>query len=152
MTYVAAEARQELLDALARATDELGVAMAALGEAFEELDDRTGERLEDTLFRPVQAAYGRAQRTHAQFAERHGLPARTFTPQLPGTRPGHAREAIDHAVAAIGEAEHALSALQDSMMPVEVGDPQLRAGLSEVRTLIGPLPGAARELVRTLGR
>lgn len=152
MPYVAAEARQELLDALAAATDQLGVALAALAEAFEELDEFSAERLEDTLFRPVQAAYGRAQRTHAQFAERHGLAARTFSPQLSGARPGDARAAIDHALAAIGATEEALAALQDSMMPVEVGDPELRAGLADVRRLIAPLPGAAREIVRTLGR
>ena len=152
MTYTAAEARQELLDALADATDQLGVALAALGEAFEELDDFTAERLEDALFRPVQAAYGRARRTHAQFAARHGLPPRTFAPQLSGVRPGDVRGAIDHAVGAIGAAEQELVALQDSMRPVEVGDAELRAGLAEVRTLIAPLPGAAREIVRTLGR
>ena len=37
-------------------------------------------------------------------------------------------------------------------MPVEVGDPELRAGLAEVRELVGDLRGRARELVRTLGR
>ena len=45
-----------------------------------------------------------------------------------------------------------LATLQDSMLPVEVGDPELRAGLSAVRESIGPLPGRARELLRTLGR
>jgi hypothetical protein len=38
------------------------------------------------------------------------------------------------------------------MMPVEVGDPQLRAGLAEFRELVGPLPLRGRELVRILGR
>jgi hypothetical protein len=38
------------------------------------------------------------------------------------------------------------------MMPVEVGDPELRAGLAEVRELLGAVPGRAREFVRTLGR
>jgi hypothetical protein len=38
------------------------------------------------------------------------------------------------------------------MLPVEFGDQQLRADLAEVRRLIGPLPGSAREFVRTLGR
>jgi hypothetical protein len=45
-----------------------------------------------------------------------------------------------------------LAALQDSMLPVEVGDPPLRAGLEDVRRLIGELRGRSRELVRTLGR
>jgi hypothetical protein len=37
-------------------------------------------------------------------------------------------------------------------MPVEVGVPELRAGLAEVRELVGDLRGRARQLVRTLGR
>jgi hypothetical protein len=38
------------------------------------------------------------------------------------------------------------------MMPVEVGDAELRAGLSEVRRLMSDLRGRTRELVRGLGR
>jgi hypothetical protein len=38
------------------------------------------------------------------------------------------------------------------MRPVEVGDAQLRAGLSEVRRLIGDVPGRAGQFVRVLGR
>jgi hypothetical protein len=38
------------------------------------------------------------------------------------------------------------------MLPVEVGVGELRAGLQEVRELIGELRRRARELVRTLGR
>jgi hypothetical protein len=38
------------------------------------------------------------------------------------------------------------------MLPVEVGDPQLRAGLSEVRRLIAEVPARAHDLVRTVGR
>ena len=38
------------------------------------------------------------------------------------------------------------------MLPVEVGDRELRAGIAEVRELLGGLRGRARELVRTLGR
>ncbi len=59
---------------------------------------------------------------------------------------------IDAAVDAAGRADGELAALQDSMLPVEVGDAELRAGLQEVRELIGELRGRARELVRTLGR
>ncbi len=58
--------------------------VAWLGSAYEQLDDQQADRLEEQLFRPVQRAYGRAKRTHAQF-----------------------------------------------------GDPDLRAGLTEVRQLIG---------------
>jgi hypothetical protein len=38
------------------------------------------------------------------------------------------------------------------MLPIEFGDPDLRAGLAEVRELLGELPVASREFLRTLGR
>jgi hypothetical protein len=62
------------------------------------------------------------------------------------------RSFIEDAVEVVAEADAALAELQDSMMPVEVGDPELRAGLAEVRELAGALPGRARGLLRTLGR
>jgi hypothetical protein len=52
----------------------------------------------------------------------------------------------------VGEADGDLAQLQDSMIPVEVGDAELRAGLAEVRALVGGLRWQARDLVRTLGR
>ncbi|TMK24264.1 MAG: hypothetical protein E6G62_08820, partial [Actinobacteria bacterium] len=73
MPYTTADARQQLLDAVAEATEALAAALAALGEAYEQLDERNADVLEQELFRPVQLAYGRARRTHAAFAERHGL-------------------------------------------------------------------------------
>jgi hypothetical protein len=152
MPYTTAEARQQLLDALARATDEIGVALTALGEAYELLDEQTADRLESELFRPVQSAYGRAQRTYAGFAERHGLPARTFAPATRGAPSTGVRGFIDHAAEAGATADAELAALQDSMLPVEVGDSELRAGLQEVRELLDRLRAHARGLVRTLGR
>ena len=86
IAYKAQDGRQELLDDLARATEALAVALAAAGEAYEQLDERNADRLEDELFRPLQLAYGQARRTHAGFAERHGLPGRTFEPASPGPR------------------------------------------------------------------
>jgi hypothetical protein len=53
---------------------------------------------------------------------------------------------------AVGRADNALATLQDSMLPVEVGDPELRAALADLRELVGTLEVRARELVRTLGR
>jgi hypothetical protein len=150
MAYNAQEARQELLDTVAAAADEIGFALASLGEAYDKLDDHTADRLEEQLFRPVQAAYARARRTHVEFAARHGLPKRTFESR--STSVQDARSSIDAAVEALGRADDSLAALQDSMRPVDVGDPELRAGLAEVRTLIGPLEARARELERTLGR
>ena len=152
MAYSTAEARQQLLDDLAHAIDELGVALAALGDAYEALDEQTADRMEEQLFRPVQVTYGRAQRTHAGFAERHGLPTRKWTPAQPGHPSQGVKGFLETAVAAVDECDAALADLQDTMLPVEVGDPELRAGLSEVRELVGHLRHDARELVRTLGR
>ena len=152
MAYISAEARQQLLDALGEATDKIGLALASLGAAYEQLDTDTAEKLEADLFRPVQLAYGRARRTYAGFAERHGLQGRTFEPASAGARSTGVKGFLDSAVEAVGEADSALAQLQDSMMPVEVGDAELRAGLAEVRALVGGLRRQARDLVRTLGR
>ena len=150
--YSTAEARQELLDDVALAIDDLGVALAALGAAYEQLDEHSADRLEEALFRPVQVAYGRAKRTHSGFAERHGLPARTFAEAAAGHPSQGVKGYLDTAVAATGRADLRLGELQDSMRPVEVGDAELRDGLSEVRRLVGDVPARARELTRVLGR
>jgi len=152
VAYTTAEARQQLLDALADAIDEIGIALASLGEAYELLDEHTAEQLEAALFRPVQMAYGRAQRTHAEFADRHDLPRRAFEPASPGAPSLGVKGLLDVAVEAGERADGVLASLQDSMLPVEVGDAPLRAGLEDVRRLIGDLRARARELVRTLGR
>lgn len=152
MAYSTAEARQQLLDDIAAAVEEIGVALAALTEAYDHLDEQMADRMEEELFRPVQVAYGRARRTHAGFAERVGLPSRTFEPSAFGRPTASSRELLDTAVEAIDESDHLLTEVQDSMMPVEVGDPELRAGLAEVRELVGPLSGRAREITRVLGR
>src|SRR5919107_4926143 len=132
MSYTNAEGREELLDVLGTATDHLGGALARLGDAYDQLDERAGDRLEEALFRPVQHAYGRGQRTHSEFAERHGFPARQFTQPGPGRAAG-AKAAIQAALDAVTQADDDLGELQDSMLPVEVGDPEVRAGISETR-------------------
>lgn len=152
VAYSTAEARQELLDDVAAATDDLGVALAALGEAYEHLDDTSGDRLEEALFRPVQVAYGRAKRTHAEFAQRVGIPGRTFVQPTPGHPSQGVKGFIDTAVSATTRADDRLGELQDSLRPVDVGDAELRAGLSEVRRLIDGVPARARELTRVIGR
>ena len=152
MSYNAKEARQDLLDALADAIDEIADSLAALGEAYEQLTTAPADRLEEELFRPVQAAYGKAKRTHAGFAQRSGLPTRTFTPATPGLPSTGIRGFVDSAVASATGADAVLSELQDSLAPVEVGDAELRAGLAEVRELLGHVSGRAREFERTLGR
>ena len=49
MAYATSEARQELLDTVARAANELGLASALLAEAYEQLDEDSGDRLEEHL-------------------------------------------------------------------------------------------------------
>jgi hypothetical protein len=152
MAYTTVEGRQELLDALAGAIDQIGLALASLGAAYEQLDESTADRLEEELFGPVQVAYGRAKRTHAGFAGRRGLTSRTFEAPSAGLPSTGAKGFIESAVNAAAGADSALAALQDSLLPVEVGDAELRAGLMEVRELLGGIRERARELVRTLGR
>ncbi|HEU0249645.1 MAG TPA: hypothetical protein VFR48_02870 [Solirubrobacteraceae bacterium] len=152
MTYTAAEGRGQILDALALAADEIALALAELSEAYEHLDEQTAERLEDALFAPVQAAYGRAKRTYAEFAQRTELPARTFAMPNQVAPSTAAKQLIERALEALTRADLGLGELQDSMLPVEVGDPELRSGLAEVRELAERVRPKARELVRTIGR
>ncbi len=152
MTYTNAEAREQLLDDLAGAADQIAQSLACLAEAYEQLDEHTADQLEQSLFGPVQHAYGRAKRAYTEFAGRYGLPVRSFESPSPGPESQDARALIDRAGESAGEAEQAIADLQDSMLPVEVGDPELRAGLSEVRGLIDGVPARARALIRTVGR
>jgi hypothetical protein len=152
MSYTTAEGRRQILDALASAADEIAVAIVLLSEAYEHLDERAAERLEEELFQPIQAAYGRAKRVHGGFAERHELAGHAFQTPSPVAPSNGTKGLIDAAVDAAGRADGMLGELQDSMLPVEVGDVELRAGLSEVRELIGGMRSRAREIVRTLGR
>ena len=100
----------------------------------------------------LQAVSSRRADRAAAFAERHGLPGRAFEPPVGSSRPHQARELVEDAVEAVVDADYMLSDLQDSMMPVEVGDPELRAGLAEVRELIGGLESRAGAFLSTLGR
>jgi hypothetical protein len=152
VAYKTADARQQLLDSIAQAIDQIASALALLSEAYEQLDETSADRIEGQLFRPVQMAYGRAKRTHAEFAARHDLPGRTFEPAAAVAPARGVKGFLDAALKAIGEADLTLATLQDSMLPVEVGDAEVRAGLEQVRALLGDLRGRAHEFVRTLGR
>jgi hypothetical protein len=152
MSYTTVEGRQKVLDDLAVATEQVAEALAALGEAYEQLDDHLADVLEAELFRPVQLAYGRAKRTYSDFAARSGLTGRSFDAHTPGPQSQSVQALIERAVSAAGEADQSIADLQDSMLPIEVGDPELRAGLSQVRESLDPIPVRARELVRTVGR
>jgi hypothetical protein len=145
-----AEARQELLDTVARAIDQIAVALAALGDAFETLDERAADVLEAQLFRPVQSAYGRGKRTHADFATRNRMRQRRFDPRA--ARVGTTFESLERATDAIGDADGILADLQDSLLPVEVGDAELRAGLADVRRQLTEAQQRATQFVRVIGR
>jgi len=151
MGYTTEEGRTQILDDAAAAINQMSIAMAALGEAYEHLDEQSGDRMETQLFRPLQHAYGQLRRTHAEFAQRCGLPGREF-PAAPTPAPEDPRASLEHAADAIQAADDALAELQDTLLPVEVGDQQLRAGLSGTRTTIASLPEACDVFIRTLGR
>jgi hypothetical protein len=152
VTYLTAEARQRLLDDMALSIEELALALAVLGAAYELLDENTADRMEEELFRGVQTAFGRAQRTHAAFAARYSLQGRTFEQPSAGLPSQGARAFLERAGEAITEADTLLAELQDSLLPVEVGDPELRSGLAEIRTLVGELAGRAQQFVSRFGR
>src|SRR4029453_6775076 len=61
VAYTSAEARQELLDAFAGAIGSIGLALAALGAAYEQLEEHTADSLEAELFKPIQLAHGKAK-------------------------------------------------------------------------------------------
>jgi hypothetical protein len=152
VAYTTAEGRERVLDDLAGAIDDVALALALLGAAYDVLDERAADELEEQLFRSVQLAYGRAQRTHSDFASRHGFPVRRFETPSPGAPSQSANELITRASDASAKADQAIADLQDSMLPIEVGDPELRAGLTAARELLAPVPRRARELGRTVGR
>lgn len=152
MAYTNAEGRQQVLDDLAAAIEDIAVALANLGEAYEQLDESAAQRLEDELFRPLQLASGQAQRTYTGFAGRHGFPPRAFAAASPHVREHDAKGIIENAAGAVARADMRLAELQDSMLPIEVGDPQLRAGLEQVRVLLGDTGARSREITRIIGR
>lgn len=152
MPYTSAEGRQEILDVLAGAADRLAVALGLLGGAYELADEHSAELLEDGVFRPVQLAYGRLRRTHAEFAARSELAGREFDAAAQGAPSRGLKGLLESAAGEVAAADQELAGLQDSMLPVEVGDVQLRASIEEVRGLLGGVGARTRELLRTFGR
>jgi hypothetical protein len=152
MAFTTAEARQDLLDTMAEAIDALGLASAALAEAYDQLDEQSGDRLEEECFRPVQLALGRAKRTYTGFAGRTGFEPASFEAPSAGLASQGAAALTGRAVEAAAEADRLLAELQDSMLPVEAGDPELRAGLVSIREPLDGLPARARGFLRGLGR
>ena len=152
MAITQAEARQQILDDLGGANERIAFAVACLGTAYELLSIGPADRLEAELYGPVQRAYGRGKRTRMQFAERTGFEVSEYESPSPGLKSQGAKAFVERAVVATADADRRLADLQDTMLPVESGDAELRSGLSEVRTLLAVLPGNAREFLRTLGR
>lgn len=152
MTYTNIEGRKKVLSDLGIAIEQIAVSLAALESAYEQLDDDHAAELEARIFRPAQLAYGRAKRTHREFSARSNLPARSFDSTGPGPQSQSVQTLIDRAAYAAAQADQTISTLQDSMLPVEVGDPVLRAGLSQTREALAAIPLGARDVVRTVGR
>ena len=80
MAITSSEARQQILDELADAIEQIGFAAGRLGEAYEVLSVGAADRMEAELYMPVQKAFGRGKRAYSQYAERHGLSPRTLSP------------------------------------------------------------------------
>ena len=126
--------------------------MTSLGDAYEWLDEQTADRMEDEIFRPAQAAYGRAQRTHAAFSERHELTRSHFDEAGHTGHPGDARGAIERAAASLTEADAILATFRIRCCRSTSAIRSCAPGSRAVRELIAPLPHQARQLLRMLGR
>lgn len=147
------EGRGEILAELSDAIERLALSAQRFGDAYEAIPSAAaGERLEAALYMPAQKAYGRCMRAYRSFAAAYGFTPQSFAPAAPGAPSHGAHGLIEQGVAAAADADAVLAELQDSGRPVEFGDPDLRAALADVRSLLDPIPGASRELLRTLGR
>jgi hypothetical protein len=151
VSYTTDSGRRQIIDDAVVGANYMGDALAELGEAYELLDDHMAERMEESVFKPTQAAYGQVKRTLTEFATRYGLPQPSF-PASVLPLPTDPHTTLDRVADLVQSAEDAIAELQDTLLPVEVGDADLRAGLSRTRTLIARVPASAEELIRTLGR
>ena len=152
MATTTLEARGRIVDQLDAATVQIDFAVACLGDAYELLDEANAERLESELFRPVQRALGRAKRANAAFAARYGLTVPVRQTPSPGLASQGVKSFVERAVTAASEASRRVAELQDSMLPIEAGDAELRAALAETRALVDELELPARAFLSTLGR
>ena len=155
MAYVTSEARQELLDEVARATD--GSASRWRRSALPTSSSTSADRRPaGGAAVPARAGRVRPRPAHLCRVRRApaGSPAATFAaPQSAGLPSQGVRGFIERASGRGRRgADVILADLQDSMRPVEVGDAELRAGLAEVRELLGDGAREARELMRMFGR
>lgn len=152
MAYVTQEARQELLDSIAEAADELASGLAAVGAAYEQLDDASGDQLEDALFRPLQTAVGRLKKTHGDYSARYQIAPHVFMPAPAPAVHHRVKDLLEQAAEAAEQAESILAELQDTGMTVEVGDQELRAGVAETRRMLAHVVSAADAAISRFGR
>jgi hypothetical protein len=153
MSYTTSEGREALMGDVSGAVEQLAFALACLGEAYELVDASAADQLEAQLFRPVRSAYARARRALSGFADRHGLPPGAVSqPDSSGLHSADPRAYLERAIDASTRAEAMIAELQDSLLPVEVGDQELRQDLADVRGLLDPVAAQGQALLRTLGR
>jgi hypothetical protein len=153
VTYDPAQARRALVDELLDAAAEISTAIAYASAAHERLDDTSADRLEAQVFAPLQKALGTLRRAAGGFAARHGDPAASSSAPPPEPHPSQGVAALlEGCGAAARTADEHLGALQDSLVLVELGDADLRAGVSDARRRLGEVPTALRAFTRTLGR
>ncbi len=151
MSYTTDSGRRQILDDASSAVTPLQGAIEALTELYEQLDEPTADRLEETVFKPLQAGYGQLRRTLTEFATRYGMRPPVFnSPNV--ALPNDPRTVLEHVADAAEEADEILAELQDTLLPVEVGDTELRAGLSGARTQISRVPAQCGDLIRIFGR
>jgi len=153
MTYSSHEGYERIFSDSAEAASSLLGAIEPLGTAYEALDEHAADELESQLYGPIGLAAKTLLASVTAFAGRCGEAfERPVAKHFAGGREDGARQHVDAALAFVGEADEILAELQDSLIPVEVGDAPLREGLAATRRTLAPLPQAARELERTLGR
>ena len=87
-----------------------------------------------------------------EFAGRYQLAVRPLDSPSAGLPSQGVKSFVERGVEAADFGDQGLAELQDSMMPVEFGDAELRAALSEIRELLASVPVPARLFLRTLGR
>jgi hypothetical protein len=80
------------------------------------------------------------------------MPGRQFELPSAGPTSQGAKDLVERAAAAAAAADRIIAELQDSLLPLESGDPQLRSELSEVRELLAGITANARDFLRALGR
>ena len=146
------EARERIIGDLGGAAEQLALGVACLGEAYEQLSVMAADRMEAELYGPMQRAYGRTKRARSQFAARVGLELEEVAEPQPGRASQGAKSFVERAAGAASQADGLLADLQDTGYAIDAGDAELRAALAEIRELLGPVPGAARGFLRTLGR